>query len=559
MAITTNTSNLLFEREGYSFLQIGKDRIESEISLEQFQKSKHQKIKDAWGTLGWADDRPMAVEGELTFSREGNQEHRGVTQEIAELLHIQNIEIDNVSQIKERFIDLASLNILNFPESISDEREIQLRFNLFLEKDEGALVYLQENPLDDYNSEDSVVHLITPESTAKDFNQNRYTLKYIFTYLNEKVPNYDSEKVFLNEDNTESKTVLKVLTFKRSESDITSYTKSAAKNLNGLATNLAHKGLHKLGEKKYGIYKFDGVSVNGNGGTFQEVDNTTVTINRQLKTLLLIHGTFSSVEGSFGKLTETYTEQQSFLQQLLIDGVYDQILAFNHPTASHSIDDNIHALLSRLGDAPFINPIDVITTSRGVLIAESLSAHPLAYRIFRINKILSFAPAHGSDLLKLAKGLDRFLSLLKKTTSKTGWGYVLALAQFSVNAIRTQPGLEVMMPGSKSLEKILQSNPIEEIRLKAMVGDFHRCLVDNWGLRVLAMGADGLSKLVFRSENDWVIGCPEQRRQLAGPNARYESNFEYYCIHGKQFDPKHTKDKNKNDIDVREEIVRFLN
>lgn len=544
-------NEIKFESGQYSFLKIGEHADQVDVPLHAFKNSRYHKIKDLWGTLGWANDRPLIGSGVVEFSREGNTLHRGATSEITALLFAQNVEIDAVTDIRERFIDLSQWKVENLPESIRSEEELYLRFELFLEKDEGALLYLQENPLDDVNAEDAVIRLITPESTDKHFSQNRYSLTYRFIYTFGKQMERAGDCVLLKDRTAqaeEMRTALKVLTFKRNEEDPRRYFRKAAKNLNELPTSMVHGGLNMLGEKKYGLYRYE-------NGQFLEVN--AAQLDRAKRTVLLIHGTFSSVEGSFGELLQPLEgEQHTFFDRLQLQG-NEQIIGFNHPTASHSVCENVDWLLKLLGDRAFEHPVDIVTTSRGVLVAEKLVTYDKAYRILQVRKVLAFAPAHGSDLLLVAKGLDHFLSFLKSTTSKTAWGYVLALAQFSVNAIRTQPGLDVMLPGSDELTKIMSGNPVQTVHFKAMVGQYDGELIDKWFKRQLANGLDALLWLAFRSENDWVIGCPEQRKQMHGINARYDSNYEYSCIHGKQFDPDHPM-LNGTPADVRAVMLEYL-
>lgn len=361
------------------------------------------------------------------------------------------------------------------------------------------------------------------------------------------------------ETNEKTQFSLKILTFPRTESNLKSYAEKAIKNINrveDLATGLAHSALHHIGAKKYALYKFKSTET---GDQFVQLDDNR-EIDETKKTLLLIHGTFSTVNGSFEELTMNVadgTENRSLLKKLIDSNTYEQIIGFNHPTASHSVAQNVDALLELFGNKVFSKPVDIITTSRGALIAEVLVSNSKAYRVMRVNKIMTFAPAHGSHLLIAAKGLDTLLSMLRKTATKAGWGYVLAIAQFSIGAIRTQPGLEVMMPDSKELKDILSQNPISEVKIKAMVGDYHSSLIERNFVRWGANGLDKLLWLLFRSDNDWVIGCPEQRKQMSGFNAKYEKNFEYYCIHGKQFDPSHPK-KNGERADVRKVIFDYF-
>lgn len=561
MALNFNLNEITFDHQGYSFLKIGEEAKTGEFDIHDFKNSKYKKIDKIWGTLGWANDRHLAVTGNIIFSEVGNIDHKGITKETVELLKDQNVEIQDSSDIRERFIDFSEITFLNVPERVTSEEEIQLRFDLFLEKHEGALVYLEENPIGDCHSMDAEMFLITPESTDKNYSQERYSLSYRFTYNFNKKFEQDGNAIRLIEKDSEGKTqfALKILTFPRHESNLKNYTEKAVKNMNkvtDIGTDLAHKGLNKLGIKKYGLYKF--VSSSTKDEFLEIEDNNQIDENK--KTLLLIHGTFSSVNGSFGELLEPNpldSSNRSLLRQLIEESTFEQIIAFNHPTASHSVQENVDWLLKMLDDKIFKHTVDVITTSRGALVAETIASYDKAYRNIKLNKLLTFAPAHGSDLLKVAKGLDRLLSMLKKTSSKAGWGYVLAISQFSINAIRTQPGLEVMMPDSDELKKILSSNPINEIRIKSMVGDFDSSLIEKRFNRWFANGLDKLLWLAFKSENDWVIGCPEQRKQMSGFNAKYEKNFEYNCIHGKQFDPNHPL-KNGQKADVRKVIFEYF-
>ena len=559
MALKFKPNEITFESQEYSFLKIGGSADSNELNVYDFKNAKYKKIEKIWGTLGWANDKELAATGKIKFSEFGNFDHHGITKETVDLLRDQNVEIHDCSDIKERFIDLSEINFLNVPEIITSEKEIQLRFDLFIEKNEGALVYLEENPVGEFHSRKAEMYLITPESTDINFSQERYSLSYKFTYFFNKKFEREGDLLHLKDKNKKEQTEfsIKVLTFPRHEACIKSYTNKATKNLNkvsGRGTELVHKSINKIGEEKYGFYKFHSTE---NKDSFIKLDDL-IQIDEHKKTLLLLHGTFSSVENSFGELLEPgISDYSRLLNKLIENQTFDQIIAFNHPTASHSIQENADWFIKLLRNKIFTQPIDVITTSRGALLAETLCSYDKAYRKIKINKLITFAPAHGSDLLKVAKGLDRMLSMMKKTTSRAGWGYILAISQFSINAIRTQPGIEVMMPDSIELKKILTSNPIDEVKIKSMVGDYDRTLIDKQFKRWLANGLDKLIWLAFKSENDWVIGCPEQRRQMSGFNAKYEKNFEYYCIHGKQFDLKHPK-KDGQQADVRKVIFDYL-
>src|SRR5690554_1196470 len=152
MALKFKPNEIAFESQEYSFLKIGGSADSNELNIYDFKNTKYKKIEKIWGTLGWANDKNLAAIGEIKFSEHGNFDHHGITKETVDLLRNQNVEIHDYSDIKERFIDLSEINFLNVPEIITSEKEIQLRFDLFIEKNEGALVYLEDRKSTRLNS-----------------------------------------------------------------------------------------------------------------------------------------------------------------------------------------------------------------------------------------------------------------------------------------------------------------------------------------------------------------------------------------------------------------------
>lgn len=556
MALEFNIADIHFNEQKLDFLKIGPLAKSDEVTLSEFKASKSEKIDGLWGTLGWADDRPVLASGTIFFSENGTLAHRGVTKELAQFIRDQNPDIENLSDIRERFIDLSTCQFHDVPTRIKNEEEIHLRFELFLEKDEGALVYLQDNPKGIHNSIHSLVNFITPEPT-KDFTQNRTSLSYHFAYSFGKEMEYNNETVILKDEPRIMVSVLKILTFKRKALPPQSYFKSAAEHLNTALVETVHAGLSVLGNKKYKLFRYDkSLNSSEKGGDFVEVTDPS-RLDPQARTLFLFHGTFSSVEGSFGELCIPSIADNgktiSPFQKLLMDGVFEQIIGFNHPTASQSVDENVQAFYALLGDLKFTKPVDMITTSRGALVAETLLSSAQTNAYFTVGRMLTFAPAHGSDLLQVAKGLDRFLSILRGRTSSLGWGYIVALAQFSIKAIATQPGLKDMLPDSEKIKSILSATPNNAVSIQAMIGDFDKSLISKPLLRILTNGADALIRLAFKSETDWVIGCPEQKKRIQHSYAQYRPDFEMYCIHGMQFTIGHPK-KGEREINMTEEI-----
>ncbi len=563
MALKFRIKDIAFNKAKHSFLKIGAQAKEDILSIANFRAAKKEVREGFWGTLGWADDRPLSATGNIVFSENGTDSHRGVTKELANIIMAQNPDVQDPKDIRERFISLSEAKFQNLPKTIKSEEEIHLRFDLFLEKDEGALVYLQDNPKGVMNSKYSLVNLITPEATPN-HTQDRTKLTYIFPYAFGKELVYNPEKkvVELTDQPKIMTTVLKILTFKREPVLPQAYFKLAANNMNDVLTDIAQAGLSALGNKKYNLFLFDkGSTPSSPGGQFIELDNPS-SLKKDAKTLLLLHGTFSSVEGSFGKLCDASRVESgkkiSPFQKLIKDGVFEQIIGFNHPTASQSVDDNVKVLYELLNGFKFTKEINVITSSRGGLVGESLLTNPKTKDFFTIGKMMTIAPAHGSDLLLATKGIDRFLSFLKNQTSKLGWGYVVALAQFSIKAIATQPGLNDMIPDSPKIKQVLNATPNNPVVIQAMIGDFDKSLIGKRAVRILACGMDALIRLAFKSETDWVIGCPEQRLRINKPTlAQYKDNFEMYCIHGMQFTIDHPRTESK-EVDMTLEIGKFF-
>ncbi len=562
MALEFKIKDVAFNEAKYSFLKIGAQAKSESILFSHFKFAKKEKISGLWGTLGWADDRPFTAKGNIQFSENGNESHRGVTKELTQIIMDQNPDVKSTSEIRERFINLSEVQFQSLPKTIKKEEEIYLRFDLFLEKHEGALVYLQDNPKGVMNSKHSLVNLVTPEATPN-HTQDRIKLTYLFPYSFGKELEYDevNKEVVLTDQPKVMPTVLKVLTFVRKPLQPKEFMKLAAKQMNNVATDIVHAGLSVLGNKKYKLYLFDKKSTAANpGGQFKEIANASI-LKKEAKTLLLLHGTFSSVDGSYGQLCETSRTENgkaiSPLQKLVNEGVFEQVIGFNHPTASQSVDENVAALYNELAGFKFTKPLDVITTSRGALVGETLLSNPKSNDFFTIGRMMTFAPAHGSDLLKVAKGLDRFLSFLKGKTSSLGWGYVIALAQFSIKAIATQPGLNDMLPNSPKVTEVINSIPNNAVSIQAMIGDFDKTLIGKRAIRILSVGMDALIRLAFKSETDWVIGCPEQRKRIKNQLAKYESDFEMFCIHGMQFKIGHPK-KDKKEVDMTIQVENFF-
>ena len=199
--------------------------------------------------------------------------------------------------------------------------------------------------------------------------------------------------------------------------------------------------------------------------------------------LLFLHGTFSSTEGSFGKLfsnTDNRSNNWETLKQAYPAGIY----GFEHRTVGESPIDNLLALVDKLPDGALLH---LVSHSRGGLLGDLLAlgsaakagksafsdaqiarfpeiqqvplrklGDKLAAKQLRIERFVRVAsPSRGTTL---ASGrMDRWLSVVSHLLSRVpvlggtlGSGiqeFLLAVVKQRTNP-KTLPGLEAMMPSS---------------------------------------------------------------------------------------------------------------
>lgn len=257
------------------------------------------------------------------------------------------------------------------------------------------------------------------------------------------------------------------------------------------------------------------------------------TIRRPAKgepILVLLHGTFSSTWGSFGKLWKVssvgYTDRHQDrvtapLGTKLANQYPDRLYGLEHPTASVSPIANAVELARHLPDD---TQLDLLTHSRGGLIAEVLAracagakapkgiedleedqTHLaeldglLRQRRISIRRIVRVAcPAHGT---LLASGrLDVLVSILRWLAPPGAateiLGEVLSEAVRTRLDPRQMPGLAAMVPGSPLL-RWLRSGPAQG-DLRVIAGDVEARSIWGW---VKSLVADSF----FLMENDLVV------------------------------------------------------
>ncbi|HXU27725.1 MAG TPA: hypothetical protein VN698_10890, partial [Bacteroidia bacterium] len=283
---------------------------------------------------------------------------------------------------------------------------------------------------------------------------------------------------------------------------------------------------HKLLRYNVATNVFDDISANG-------ISNA----DRQLKTLLFIHGTFSSTVGSFGGLIDS-----GWLRQIIKAGTYQQIIALDHPTIFAGPNQNVAQMITLIGlGQKFKEKIHIVTTSRGGLVGKTIvNDKNIDSNIFTVERMAAQACANGVEYFtagwKISKGLS-VLKIVFKLLEREGLEIFTAIAQTGVNFFLEQPGCVAMTIDSPPLTTILNGTPANaDMRYFPVTGNY---IPANFKTRVLNL----LVRAVYEDRpNDWVVGTTQQAIM---PTANYAYantkhwNYNYYFA--TTFDSIHTQ------------------
>lgn len=495
-----------------NFLLLGSEEAEAPAFRPLVNAKINHEVSDhlpgIWGTLGMASGEKILWQGNLTFSRAGNDNSLGKTlDEIHSLYDIHNSINGADSVVMERFINFDEIEFPAFPERFSIDEMPRLRLTLFIKPEEGALVFFQHYKTTFDKEKDSDIEYILPEPVTGD-PAMADRLTYIFPILpRQKIIATDTPGIFTLDTKDLGKSfVVKALTFKRSPAG------QNAEKVMGEVINIVNNGQdgHKLLKYIYAQNKF------------YEVNNTDVIIDPSAKTLLLIHGTFSTTDKSYNGLlhTEYDNNTKSWLQKTMEQYGYLQILAFDHETVTYDAAGNISKLMAILGQTTFKDNahMDVITTSRGGLVGKYLTCCFTGNTI-PVRRMVNIACANGVGYFDTGRHIATFLSIYKTIALSTGnllTGIITGLAQFSAEYFLNQPGCQQMTIGNPRLDNIITKTPTTvnaQLRIQPIVGDWDASLVDNENLfkRLAERGLDLIIRQILGQQNDWVVGTDKQR------------------------------------------------
>ena len=484
--------------EGEEFLPLGAHKA-ADISAAAQARIAGERADEPtiWGTLGMVHpddtdhlrrDKGTTIrswKGKIQFSRIGSFDStatdsgEATMEEIADVYAGRHEEINqgDDKKVVERYISLEDVDFTEFPDEFTWD----------------------ENPrLHECSGRDRLhyeIPIVPRES------------------LRESASDREHKTFYRSSDRSGGKLVIKALVFHRG---------------NSTSLQVVRRLADKLSQERHNLLHW-----NQEYGCFVPLLNPQRARDSQ-RALLLLHGTFSSTEGSFANLSARGAK--SWIGRLAGTSRYDQILAFDHSTILHGTQENAAALLSAIG-GPFKNPFDVLTHSRGGLVARELALGNYGLALRRGALVAS---ANGVGYFATGRRVAKFLSITKSILKGAGrpvGAFVTGLAQHSAMFFLNLPGPRVMTLGSVELSRLIgrpwPHNAAPPTFLP-IVGDYDRSVVASERLlkRLAMNGLDLVIKAFLGRHHDWVVGTREQAIYLPGRAASgcTPENFRDYMI-----------------------------
>lgn len=270
------------------------------------------------------------------------------------------------------------------------------------------------------------------------------------------------------------------------------------------------------------------------------------------RTLLLIHGTFSSSANMLGECAAT-PAGRAFLSDALAK-YKGQVLMFDHPTLSVSPWLNALDLSRRL--AGITGELDIVAHSRGGLVTQwSLEVFGEALSGSKVRAVLVGSPLHGTHLAApnriqpLLSVLSNIGSLVEGTLGVAAAANPFALASFAllkflgrrernrwglppIDDIGSRPGTDAavaVIPGlhgqsavanNYELERLRASKTPAFVRYYAVTADFEPSRM-GWKLwKVITefgdRAKDAAADVIFPGKNDLVVDTDHMTSLAAG-------------------------------------------
>ena len=235
------------------------------------------------------------------------------------------------------------------------------------------------------------------------------------------------------------------------------------------------------------------------------------------RNLLLLHGTFSTTEGAFGKLAAARAADGRTFLDWAKSTYGDRIFGFNHFTVSADLEENARLLLDGLPDRP--TRFDVVTHSRGGLVLRTLLERraelgPGARRFELGRAVLGAVPNQGTPLASAERWDDtvgwvaNLIDLFPDNPFTLGAEFVAeGLNWIAQRVVGGLPGLAAMDPAGAAISGIQGPPGPPPGALAALAANFEP---GDLGPRLLDAGVDGFfagaNDLVVPSAGGWSVG-----------------------------------------------------
>jgi hypothetical protein len=173
--------------------------------------------------------------------------------------------------------------------------------------------------------------------------------------------------------------------------------------------------------------------------------------------LLFVHGTFSSTEGAFGRLSEA-------TRTTLHDNYAGRVIAYDHPTIADDPIENARHFLQLAGDRRL--ELDVVCHSRGGLVSRAIAERPaglaqLSPAVGVRSIVLVGVPSSGTILAdakhwnELLDRITTLLNLFPGPGASDMLESVLALIRsIAVETAGNLKGLDAMVPRGAFLKRL---------------------------------------------------------------------------------------------------------
>lgn len=482
---------------------------------------KKADTSDFWATLGRQDNASITKSwsGAIVCSKVGNNSFtdrgRKIREEAEQLCALYSDVKPDVTTVTEKFISLKDL-------VFTDAASRKMRLTITLNNGEHALTFLQHTELTDTKSQDGVFEYILPETVDPVGKKDRIT--YLFD-----VPEKSVDGPF--------QTVIKVMTFK------------SAVTLKSTIGDVKDK-LREL-DNPYGIKLFD-VTTN----KFLAIADADIAkkIDPNKKTLLLIHGTISSIQKSYGDLFDsgnprTQTTDFTWIQKAILGGKkYEQVIGFDHPSIVDSPQQNADKLFSLLAPLRFSKTVDIITSSRGGLVGKCVACQ--VQNVFKVERVATVACANGVELLNTGQSLGRLFGVMRLIDQEPVSKAALLVLQLVVKVALAQPGIKIMDKDDSDLQVLRVKEPYnKQTRFLPLCGDYNiKNKAHPAGWKFVDLLLAGMMK---DGHHDWVVESDFQVIMAPGYYAYQQPAASFRSLtmdttHLRYFyDPMNTKAKSR--------------